>query len=667
MGQEKLTSEENNMQMTLEQLQVLVVASPNDQQIGEQIATALQMSGMSTRVDTTGIVASRANEFPICIIILRPDQWRTTLAITMAMSFNAYCMIPVLAEPMTLPGGAWSTEVVSLKEPLSETVQELELLIRRQFHLPSKGTKGQKKQARNDFRQQNVSPTFRTINDTTTRRRSSSVVKYVLLCILLVLIAGLPVYYALSKRSVTNPLQKTALNNALENVQSVNSNVGVSPFKEADTVSVPGASCNTNNPDWWGVSNRYKTIGTPTAIAGPTNASSQETPTPLVVVDKSTMITCQKNGLYVQHTSDYASYAEVIFHGDVQEALAPHFSTQITVTALNPSSEASFIFGVRRQDQEENNEEAGYGDDHLIIRVDGSWQTTRSNDITDQDDATFSRGYVKPAHTMTLGAEVDGPRITFLVNNRQITTFVDTTFPQGYGIGFGLSDSEAKSSPSALYSNFSYQPLPGPTLTAQSALATATVQANKDLHATYTAARPGPDCDQGPGQWYPVISATASCRPHGFAMSQNATAKYDGFTSFYGLDGSLPTNYKVQVQIDTSQLSNGCAGLATRTDTQTAAYIFMVCFNGYWSIERFDSKGGNGHLLAKGFANQQTVYTMVATSNRAVQSLSLDGVTVSTIHDTTLKTTDHIELIMYAGQNTAGTALFSNFVFTPLS
>jgi hypothetical protein len=32
-----------------------------------------------------------------------------------------------------------------------------------------------------------------------------------------------------------------------------------------------------------------------------------------------------------------------------------------------------------------------------------------------------------------------------------------------------------------------------------------------------------------------------------------------------------------------------------------------------------------------------------------------------------LRSTDHIELTMFAGQQTAGTALFSNFVFTPLS
>jgi len=375
--------------------------------------------------------------------------------------------------------------------------------------------------------------------------------------------------------------------------------------------------------------------------------------------------------LYIQHTNYYNGFAEVFFRDNTQEALPQHFSIQVTATALNPSATATFLLGVRHQNSSVNSYDNGYGDDTLTIGVDGSWQTARTNDRTDQEDVTFTKGFVKPAQTMILGAEVDGPRITFSINNQKITTIVDTTFPFGYAIDFGLSDGGAKSPPSALYSKFSYQPLADTKLTKQSIVTTATAQANENRHAVYTAAIPGPGCDQGPGQWQPVTKdknyGTASCQSHGLAISQDATAQYNSYASFYGLDGNLPTNYHVKVQIDTSQLGNGCAGLRTRTDTRAAGYSFAVCSNGYWDIQRYDSHGGNGHLLAEGYVNPQTSYTMVATSNRDVQSLSLDGVTVSTVHDTTLQTTNHIELTMYAGQGTAGTALFSNFVFTPLS
>lgn len=625
----------------------------------ELITTALRASGVSVLVANTITLASQADEFAICIILLRPGQWRTTPVITTTMRSNPHYMIPVLAEPMSLPAGTWSTEAIILKEPLSETVHELERLINKQLLIAAKDTrKDQKQQTKNDFRQQKASPIFRTINYNKTKRRLSSMSKYVLIGLILILLAGL-LYYTLGKHSTS----VSAIN-----TQLTGSNHAFSAFSQSDAVSVPGPGCNTNNSNWWQVGTYFKTLGTPTATARKT---PKETPTPHVVIDNSTVATCQQRGLYVQHTNHYAAFAEIFFQDDTQQALPQHFSTQVTATALNPSSAATFALGVRHQNTGTITDDSGYGDDYLEIGVDGGWQTLRTNDVTDQEDITFTKGYVKPTHTMILGAEVDGPRITFLINDQKVTTIVDTTFPQGYAIDFGLSDSGVRSSPSALYSNFSYQPLPDTKLTTQSAVATATVQANKNLHTAYTAVIPGPGCDRGPGQWQPVTKnynyGTASCQSHGLAISQDATAQYDSYASFYGLDGSLPTNYKVKVQIDTSQLGNGCAGLATRTDTRAAAYSFTVCSNGYWKIQRYASSGGDGNLLAEGDVNAQVLYTMVATSNHDVQSLSLDGVTVSTVHDATLQTTDHIELTMYAGQNAAGTALFSNFVFTPLS
>lgn len=639
--------------------QVLLVASPNDISISELITTALREAGVNVQIADTLTMASQADEFAICIILLRPGQWRTTPVITTAMRSNPHSMIPILAEPMALPAGALSTEALLLKEPLSETVHELELLINKQLLIAAKDTrKDQKPQTKNDFHQPKASPTLRTIHYNKARRRLSSISKYALIGFILILLAGLW-YYALGNHS---PLVQAV------NTQLTGSNRAISAFSQSDTVSAPGAGCNTNNRNWWQVGAYYKTLGTPTVTASKT---PDTTPTPHVVIDNSTVATCQQHGLYLQHTNHYEAFSGVFFQDDAQQALPQHFSTQVTATALNPSSAATFVLGVHNQYTSASTDDSGYGDDVLEIGVDGSWRTLRINNVTDQEDITFTKGYVKPAHTMILGAEVDGPRITFSINGQKVTTIVDTTFPLGYGIGFGMSDSDAKSPPSSLYSNFSYQPLPDTTLTTQSAVATATVQANNNLHTAYTAAIPGPGCDRGLGQWQPVTKndnyATTSCQSHGLAISQDATAQYNGHASFYGLDGNLPTNYKVKVQIDTSHLGNGCAGLSTHTDTQSAAYSFTVCTDGHWQIQRYASNGGDGYLLAEGDVDAQIMYTMVATSNHDIQSLSLDGVTVSTVHDATLQTTDHVGLTMYAAQGTAGTALFSNFVFTPLS
>ncbi len=75
---------------------------------------------------------------------------------------------------------------------------------------------------------------------------------------------------------------------------------------------------------------------------------------------------------------------------------------------------------------------------------------------------------------------------------------------------------------------------------------------------------------------------------------------------------------------------------------------------------------GNAHQLAQGQVAQRSTYNMEATSNGPIQSLSLDGAQVASVSDKTYTTTDHIELILSLPQGSAGTAVFSNFVFMPL-
>jgi hypothetical protein len=409
--------------------QILLAASPNDTSISELIIAALRASGASVLVADTITLASQADEFAICIILLHPGQWRITPVITTAMRSNPRYMIPVLAEPMSLPAGAWSTEALLLKEPLSETVHELELLINKQLLIAARDTrKDQKPQTKNDFHQPKASPTLRTINYKKARRRLNSISKYALIGFILILLAGLW-YYALGNHSTS--VQAV-------NTQLTGSNRAISAFSQSDTVSVPGAGCNTNNSNWWQLGAYYKTLGTPTVTAGKT---PKETPTPHIVIDSATVAICQQHGLYLQHTNHYDAFSEVFFRDDAQQALPQHFSTQIMANALNPSSAATFVLGVRNQDTSASTDDSGYGDDVLEIGVDGSWRTLRSNNVTDQEDITFTKGYVKPAHTMILRAKVDGPRITFSINGQKVTTIVDTTFPLGYAIGFGMSDS----------------------------------------------------------------------------------------------------------------------------------------------------------------------------------------------------------------------------------
>ena len=298
----------NETQILSATRQVLLVASPNDTSTSEMITTALRTAGVSVLIANTITLASQADECAICIILLRPGQWRTTPTITTAMRSNPRYMIPILTEPMSLPAGAWSTEAIILKEPLSETIHELEILINKQLQIASNDPyKGQKQQTKNDFQARKAATAFRTMTYHKTRRRLSSMGTSALIALLLILLGGLLLYYTLGKHS-------TLAQNI--DTQSGRSNAIISAFTQSNSVSVPGSGCNKNNIDWWDVGTQYKTVGTPTATASKT--APKETPTPHVVLDNSTVATCQQHGLYVRHTDHYDGFAEVFFHDNTQ-------------------------------------------------------------------------------------------------------------------------------------------------------------------------------------------------------------------------------------------------------------------------------------------------------------------------------------------------------------
>src|SRR2546426_720348 len=119
---------EHETQPTSSRQQVLVAAAPNDPQaIG--LVQELRILGLSITLAETVELASLADEVAVCIIVLRPVQWRTTPSIATAMRCNPRSMIPLLAEPMPLPNGSWATEPISIKESLAETAKELATLI----------------------------------------------------------------------------------------------------------------------------------------------------------------------------------------------------------------------------------------------------------------------------------------------------------------------------------------------------------------------------------------------------------------------------------------------------------------------------------------------------------------------------------------------------------
>lgn len=652
------------VQPTSRKRQVLVAAAPGDWQAFE-LAEELRALGLDVVVAETVEQASHADEFAVCVIVLRPEKWRITPSITTAMRCNPRYMLPVLAEPMSLPSGSWAARPISIEEPLTQTAKELEEFIVSYLRILAnedalleqrliRSAAGASMRLRESSMQ---SPTYKKA-----RSQRNNWYNRLLWILALVLVAGLLVYYA---PRFTKSINTQALQQVLSTPQGPVTSSTL--FSHAYAAAVPGPNCDFRGADWQ-VGTYFKKPATP--VTANTTKLPNSTPTLQVIMDKSTYAACQNDGLLVRHDDHFDTYA-LVFFSYQDMALPRHFSTQITATVMAGSPSASITLGVHHQISVDANDlNSGYGDDSIAVGVNGRWETDRFNDKDGYTAARFTRGFIKPTKVFTLAAEVDGPIMTFSLNGKKVTTVVDTTYPDGYDIDFGIADPDAKSPPSARFSDFTYTPLPDTHLTTNAAVATATAQNKKALQVPYTSSVPGFGCDKGAGQWKPVSEAedyvTVSCLPNGLAVSQGATAKYNGDVSFYWLDGNFPTNYKVKAQIDVGKLNSGCAGVTTRTDDHAAGYTFYICSDSSWQIYRYDSAGGSGHQLANGSVAQHSSYTLEATSNGPTQSLSLDGVQVSSVNDKTLTATDHIELSMYADQGTAGTVVFSNFVFTPL-
>ncbi len=639
---------EYGVQPTIEDQQVLVVAIPNDPQaLG--LAEALSALELNVIIAETAEMASLADEAAVCIIVLHPETWRSSPSIRTAMRCKPPYMLPVLAEPMPLPSASWITDPISINESLALTAQELAALINDYFDIIAESEASSTEQrSTTSLPQHSMAPYVQPLSDKKARQRENISYKY-LLPILITFLAGNLLFNLFSHSTQTANTQ----------TPTQNSTTSDAFFTHAYSAPVPGPGCDPGNAEWQagGIFKNY-----PSPITNTANHQSV-TPTPQVITDDATKTTCQQNGVLVKHDEYFNSFATIFFSYQNQ-TLPYQFSTQITVSAVSATDSAIFNLGVR--DQNSTSDYNGFGNNTMEVGVNGSWTTQRVNDTTSIEEAPFTQGFVAPAKTFTLGAEVDGPQITFFLNNRKVTTIIDTTFPESYGISFGMSDFDAKSPPVARYSHFVYTPLLNTYL--NTAIATATAQAKQTSQVPYMASVPGFGCDKGMGQWKPGSKTrdevTTACLPNGLALSQDTTATFNGHVSFYLLNGNFPMNYKVKAQVKLSIIDNNCAGFTTRRDSQGGGYGFFICSDGRWYIIQYDDISGKPYTLRNGQITQRlsSSYTIEATSNGSLQSLSLDGVQVMSVSDTTFTTTNHIDLSMY----TYGTVVFSNFVFTPL-
>ena len=155
--------------------------------------------------------------------------------------------------------------------------------------------------------------------------------------------------------------------------------------------------------------------------------------------------------------------------------------------------------------------------------------------------------------------------------------------------------------------------------------------------------------------------ARVGCRPTGTALAVPADGL--GELGFTPPDGAFPADYAVSVTADMRQLPGGCTVLGARM-TGANGYRDAICANGDWSIDESD---GSAHaVLAHGAVAREGRYQLTATADGDQQSLAVNGVTVARVRNSSLTSTAFVLVEAADLGPRVGSAVLSDFAFTPL-
>jgi len=605
---------------------IMVAAGPQDER-AITLVQAMRQAGLRVTFAETVSIAVRASEAAACVTVLRPDTWKTQ-AIATVMRAKPDCLIPVLAEPMNLPRGPWTQPAISLVDDAEQGEQKLIQTVR--DYLDTRPA---------PIERQIAAPL--TINNLLTfkkrrRRIGAGPILTTILLLVILALGGLLGYFY-----YTNLPGKGAAANALHGLPNTTPRV-------VYNAATPGKYCDSGSGQW-SQSGRYvKTV------------NKQKTE----VIDKYSTLQCQKDGSLVTRSGDYHFYSTVFFDGVSQtQPLAPHYFAQIDAAITSGDAQADVSM--------EAHDDTGYGRYRFDVSTLGHWSINICNAVDGSPINLLATGFLsKASKTYTLAIEVNGPVMTFSIDGAQLATVTDTTYPSNDAVSFGVNDWSASAPISALFSNFKYEELTPSTLTTSAIVATATAQTQVSMQAPYSARIPGYGCDTGAGQWQPMDdtdpSGTLMCLSNGMQLTAPANAKTLTEENFYWLNGRFSQNYKVSTQIDLSHTTNACAGLETHVDSNGDSYIFTICPNGSWKIDFATNK--TQVTLAQGTVNAQNTYTITAQADGSAQSLFINDQLIKTVNDSHLTSTDHISLFAgYYQSSQSQSAIFSNFIFTPLA
>jgi len=613
------------------QAAIMVAAGAQDER-AIALVQAMRQAGLRVTFAETVNIAVRASEVAACVVVLRPDTWKTQ-AIATVMRTKPDCLIPVLAETMELPRGPWTHPAIQLADdPVEGQQQVIQVLY---AYLET-----HKRQARTAPSKSADLVTINQLLHTRKRRQRRPIgVGSLITTFLLIVIVGLG--GLLGYRYYTSGPSRA---NATAGTPGTIS--GTAPLATYNAAT-PGQYCDGGGGSW-SLDDRYvKTV----------NKQKAE------ITDKYTTQQCQSRGALLTRSDDYNFYSEIFFYGiNAYSHLAQHYTAQVDATIAAGDTHADIDMEVHDQDQ-------GYGRYRFDVNTLGHWEANITSTTDGFPLKRLAIGFLpKGSKTYTLKVEVNGSVMKFWIDGKQAATIADTTYTGNDFLGFGMSDWSTKTPISAVFSNFKYAELTPGQLDNTELEATATAQAKMDLQTPYTARIPGYGCDTGAGQWQPLADkdepGTLNCLANGMQLSAPASEKSITSENFYWLNGQFPQNYKVSAQVDVGNTANVCASLGLREDKDSDRYAFTVCADGSWEI---DYLSDTFRTLAQGNVQKQSIYTITAQAEGSALSMSINNQLLKTVNDAHLTTTDHLSLFAgYYRSSQDQHVTFSNFVFTPL-
>jgi hypothetical protein len=203
-------------------------------------------------------------------------------------------------------------------------------------------------------------------------------------------------------------------------------------------------------------------------------------------------------------------------------------------------------------------------------------------------------------------------------------------------------------------------------VTAAPHLASANAQlASQPYHAVV----PGPGCDIRGASWTvpPGDPITTKCLKTGLQVAEvNPGA---GDVQFLLPGGPFPRNYRVSVQVNLSNMPDGCASIYTRASA-AGHYSSYICTNTLndvqvyvWGIQEIGLK--TFKQLGSGIVRKADTYVLVATAANTIQQITIDGSSAAFTNGT-LAATEFVSLGISDTGKQGGSVIFSNFTFTPL-